>query len=152
MAVRILENLNCGIDSRPGLNTNALVFCFRRILPLLLLALWLPATMHCGLEALGTETHVGGNLCDDKGACDHDSCDLLEGGGYSSAIVVIDVSPVLLTAALPWLDGMVLPPLTAFASDEPDRPPLDLANRPLPGWHFDRRAALLPGAPQLRWI
>jgi hypothetical protein len=56
--------------------------------------------MHCGFESLGTLIHFEGNLCDDKGSCDHDSCDLLEGGGYASFVDVIDVAPVLLASAL----------------------------------------------------
>jgi hypothetical protein len=106
--------------------------------------------MHCGFESLGTLIHFEGNLCDDKGSCDHDSCDLLEGGGYASFVDVIDVAPVLLASALPWSDPSTLPPAVLLAGDEPDRPPIDFALRPSPGWQFDRRAALLPGAPQVR--
>lgn len=127
----------------------------RRLPPfiaLLLLSLWLPATMHCGFESLGTMFHFDGNLCDDKGACDHDSCELLEHGGYASLVDAIDLTPVLLESALSWNDPAALPPVALQAEDEPGNPPLDFGRRPLPGWQFDRRAALLPGAPQFRWL
>jgi hypothetical protein len=125
----------------------------RRLYPLiacLLLSMWLPATMHCGFESLGTMVDFGGNLCDDKGSCDHDSCDLLEGGGYSSSIDVVDVAPVLLVTALPWCDPASRACAALCAIAEPERPPIDFTRRPLPGWQFDHRAAPLPGAPQIR--
>lgn len=125
-----------------------LVRPFCRLIAIVLLAMWLPATMHCGLEALGSETHVGGNLCDDKGSCDHDACDLLEAGGYMGGDV-LKVQPVLLTAIHPfaeiatWLAWCASP-----VTDEAEKPPLDFEARERSDWRFIRRAARLPGAPQ----
>lgn len=123
---------------------------FCRLIALVLLAMWLPATMHCGLEALSSEMQVGGNICDDKQACDHDGCDLLEKGGYSSAIQVVKVMPVLLADFAPWRDVLASLESSLLPVVEAEKPPVEFEMRVLPDWQFARRAASLPGAPQFR--
>jgi hypothetical protein len=136
------------LTTKGALAASDLVRRFQPLLALLLLGLWVPATMHCGFEALGTLIHVDGNLCDDRGSCDSDACDLLEGAGYSGAVAIVKAKPALLAVVglVPeqWI-GSGLPLLPAT---EPEKPPVDFEPRLLPDWQFARRAARLPGAPQ----
>ncbi len=139
------------MTTKGALAASDLVRRLQPLLALLLLGLWFPATMHCGFEALGTLIHVDGNLCDDKGSCDSDACDLLEGAGYSGVVAIVKVKPALLTVVglVPDLrigSGQPLLPAT-----EPEKPPVDFEPQWLPDWQFARRAARLPGAPQARF-
>jgi hypothetical protein len=127
----------------------------RRLQPLLalvLLALWLPATMHCGLESLGSFAHFAGNLCDDKKACSEDACDLLENGGYMGAVPKITAKPVVFTTVLPLAEPLSGPMRIIPPPAEVEKPPLEFEWGEPPPWQFARRAAMLPGAPQLRLI
>ena len=123
----------------------------RPLLAALLLALWLPATLHCALEAAGcirTEDCCDGHT--DR-ACTRDACDTLEAGF---------VTPAALHATLPQFFAVVA---ACRLFDSPSAPPATLLLPPGTGvtgtvaappevarmWHFLVRAAPAPRAPSL---
>jgi hypothetical protein len=125
----------------------------RRLLPFiacLLAVLWLPATVHCGLETAGLLLHEHGLESADTGcatACENDSCSLVEEGAFKNATHIVKVSAPVLALCVTQL---VLVPaaseaaeaLSSVSADTTDSPP-ELART----WQFIARTALLPGAP-----
>lgn len=122
-----------------------------KIIALLLLTLWLPATQHCGLEAagvIGTEVdcHDAGS-CDtetEQKACDLDNCQTIEDAAYKAKQTYVQLAaPVELVCSC-CLD--VISPETSLVSlispARSDAPP-ELA----PSWQFITRAAPAPRAP-----
>jgi hypothetical protein len=116
----------------------------------LLLALWLPATLHCDLEAAelwtGHDDHADVPCCKAGLGCTHDGCDTLEGSAVKSSdtfaraplpvpfvccclICLAPAEPASLAAAVPIQYRMA--------------PELDW----VPAVHFARRAAPLSRAP-----
>lgn len=126
----------------------------RRLCPfvaVLLLPLWFSATVHCGIEVLGellSHEHGHGNLCNEKGACARDACDLLEDSGYRGEVAAFSVKPfspdgaALLPATVSWLVS-----LREVDESEVWKPPVDYERPRLMAWQFERRAAPWPGAP-----
>lgn len=120
-----------------------------RLLPLiacLLAAIWLPATLHCGLESVGMLAHDHGDAVE-KGcavACSEDACAVVEGGAYKSALKILKVPGPAMADVLIAL--LVEPPepvlIFPVAPGDTESPP-ELART----WQFTARAALLPGAP-----
>lgn len=118
-----------------------------KFVALLLLVLWLPATHHCGLEAIGTEffSHCddGGSSC--KEVCAKDNCQTVEGValrkvGFSARIVppvLVAFASLVVPEPLPAVE-----PSLAFASAR--APELERVVRT---WSFVRRAALPARAP-----
>lgn len=128
---------------------------WRNHLALLLLALWLPATLHCGFEAAG----IGGLFgC----AIDHhapdtggtptdparDACDVVESGWFKLA----DHPPATATPALHICLLSLLTPPPALPLQPPAgrlaahlAAPREIART----WHFVARAAPAPRAPSL---
>ena len=121
----------------------------RRLLALLLAIIWLPATAHCSLEAVGwgfghicastTDTdHGTGSNCDDCA-----ECRTVEGGYCASTVrVAVPVAPLIpalppavVLALLPPASGPELP-VPTWSETGPPRP-----------WQFAARAALPPRAP-----
>jgi len=117
-----------------------------------LLALWLPATLHCDLEAaalwLDHGEHAGEACCVPSMGCTHDGCDTLEGG----ALKLTD-SPA--RVPLPALHACIClicatpPPADNLAATGSARAADSLATAWVPRWHFVRRAAPLSRAPAL---
>ena len=106
----------------------------------LLLALWLPATLHCSMEQAGVFDQS--QAC--TASCDTDNCDTLESGFINATSVALK-APAL--SALTCLCGlievttetMVVPLL----SPERTGSPPELART----WQFDVRAVVSPQAP-----
>ena len=128
----------------------ARVIRFGRFLLFALLALWLPATLHCKLEAAGVfEEH-----CTDEGlpgtdaGCTDDACPTIEEGFYKdSAVKLVVPSPAechipdccaLLLAADRFVTESALSPVR-------HAPPSELTVR----WQFLTRAAPPARAPSL---
>lgn len=124
-----------------------------RLLPFiacLLAVLWLPATLHCGLETAGLLIHEHGLESADTGcapACENDSCALVEDGAFKNATYVVKASTPVLALCVNQL--VLIPtaselaePLSSVCPDASDTPP-ELART----WQFIARTALLPGAP-----
>jgi len=125
----------------------------RRLLPFiacLLAVLWLPATLHCGLETAGLLLHEHGIESADTGcatACENDSCALVEDGAFknatgatkvSSPVLALCVTRLVLISSASEADEL----LSSVSPDTTDSPP-ELART----WQFIARTALLPGAP-----
>jgi hypothetical protein len=125
----------------------------RRLLPFiacLLAVLWLPATMHCGLETAGLLLHEHGIESADTGcatACEKESCSTLEEGAFKNATHIVKVSAPVLALCVTQLvlisaASELAEPLSSVSPDRSDTPP-ELART----WQFIARTALLPGAP-----
>jgi hypothetical protein len=123
------------------------VLLVRRIVALLLLALWLPATLHCDLEAAGVTGILG---CHDHrttgpafGSDDH--CHSIEGVTYKLDFASVKTPPpalaLLFVFAHPSLIAAVLPPRAITV--EADAAPPEVART----WHFVVRAAPPARAP-----
>lgn len=125
----------------------------RSLFALLLLALWLPATQHCGLEAAGwldvnADCHAQADCRDghDKAACDADNCQSVESGAYKSQPHLLKVPAPVVLACRCCLH--VISPETIvvpLVSPARTNPPPELA----PSWRFIARAAPAPRAPTL---
>lgn len=124
---------------------------FHQIVALTLLALWVPATGHCDLEALGImpthELHEDDPDCREVGdPCSHDGCEVVEQDGYSLTKHSARVPAPLLILC----DCLIC---LVPSGDEP----ADLiathdvaVDRPIdwvPIWHFERRDAPPARAP-----
>lgn len=121
----------------------------RTIVALLLLALWLPATQHCGLEAAGVlnaDCHAPGDASSDhdKSPCDTDNCQSVEAGAYTSHFLIIQIAPPAVFACLPGLPEIFRPTIQVpLIARSRTNPPPELA----PTWQFIARAAPSPRAP-----
>ncbi|MEO6995418.1 MAG: hypothetical protein ABI273_17565 [Lacunisphaera sp.] len=124
-----------------------------KITSLLMVALWLPATLHCGLEHLGFEglfgcpasLHEAEHAADQ--ACVNDTCRSIESGQFLiSTATVIPATPSTLANVFIHFLLSVVPPKVAVA---------DFVCRqtvPLPlerTWQFTRRTALPARAPDV---
>ncbi|MDF3058748.1 MAG: hypothetical protein K0R17_2963 [Rariglobus sp.] len=125
----------------------------RRIFPLiacLLAVLWLPATLHCGLETAGLWLHEHGLESADTGcaeSCEKDNCALVEDGAFKNVTHVAKVNAPVLALCVTQLVLVstateAAAPLSSVSPDTTDSPP-ELART----WQFIARTALLPGAP-----
>jgi len=126
------------------------VKCLFKSVAVLLLALWLPATLHCDLEAaelwVEHDDHADVACCQAGLGCTHDGCDTLEGSAVKS-------SNSFTRAPLPvpfvCCCLICLPPAepASLVADVPMQyrvaPELDW----VPIVHFARRAAPLSRAP-----
>ena len=125
----------------------------RKLVALFLVALWLPATLHCQLEGLGLDAIFA---CADQpaetahandDACTDDGCQTIESGQFAVTKSKLDLSllPVLACVCVACFQHLA-PPASApeiFAVHQEKTLPLQRT------WQFARRAAPLPGAPSL---
>lgn len=129
-------------DSFPLVNRSCRYLC------LLLLALWLPATLHCGLEAADLiSAHGPDSRCSDIGsACSMDGCKTVEETTARPSHKSIKAPAPNLLACVHLLclqlvvPASIVEPIASVRAFE----------RPLawvPMWHFARRAAPSPRAP-----
>lgn len=128
------------------------VFSFRRIVAIVFLALWLPVTQHCCLEAAGllaeTQNPAPTTCCETGNWCSHDVCSAVESGVIKDGrtafkVLPPDFSPCLCLLCL----RLSLPDLldeSVLLVSAPEHP-LDW----VPTWQFVRRAAPLARAPSL---
>jgi hypothetical protein len=119
----------------------------RRIAALLLVALWLPATLHCRVEVT-----LGVDCCATDGAkdatdCPDDPCGAIESSQFKSTSHALTVPAPVLCACL-FDNGLVPPPVEVAAplvvgvSEEAASPPEVRQSR-----HFLARSALPARAP-----
>ena len=123
--------------------------CLKTILVLALVALWVPATLHCKLEELPGLQFLA--CCDHKDNAPHqdddcrtDSCAMVEGGLYKTSnpkvtipapasMIVFDLTSVAAAGATSSLHHFQF-----FTGGSPELPVT---------WQFSLRAALPPRAP-----
>ncbi|MCX6952180.1 MAG: hypothetical protein NTV51_08440 [Verrucomicrobia bacterium] len=115
---------------------------------LLLLAIWLPTTEHCALEAAGL---LGETLPDGCAAAPggNDSCDTVENGAYKPAGTALEIPAPQLFACV---YGLWLQQIQRDAARELVPPPGALHERPhdwVSTWQFVQRAAPSPRAPSV---
>ncbi|MEO7798141.1 MAG: hypothetical protein ABIY47_10500 [Opitutaceae bacterium] len=127
----------------------------RHFVALLLLALWLPATLHCGVEALGWD--FGSGCCADgespaaatktNAGCESDGCGTIESGFRAPSSFAAAPAPWLSFAICFW----TVPPSAGLAPLSPPATGVVEALAAPPEISrcrvFVMRAALLPGAP-----
>ncbi len=143
------------VDNPPAPTLIPRVLRLRRLVALLLVSLWLPATLHCDLEAAGLDTLFPcaddaaaqtGTCCKGDAAA-RDACDLVEGAAFKPAPNTATLPPPVLRSDLltllltppPSLDVEVVP---AAVTDRSVAPP-EVART----WHFVARAAPPSRAP-----
>ena len=142
------------LDFFPTSQTVPVVSRLVKLVSLLLIAVWLPATLHCHLEALGLDAlfacpvQIADAGHTDNDTCADDGCQTVEAGQF-----VFSKSRIA-PAALPSPDAclavhcllQVAPPspvLQIFASPQTETLPLQRT------WQFARRAALPARAPDV---
>lgn len=137
------------VDNRAERRLVAFVYRIRSYIAFALLALWLPATLHCEIEMTGVFTDSGichdGNSSGDVASenCAVDACTMLESGAFHSPTNAFLFKVPHLTACL-----LLMVPLLEFVSPPAIR--LDRTSAPaelIHTWQFVRRAALPPRAP-----
>jgi hypothetical protein len=124
----------------------------RQLLSLVLVALWLPATLHCDLEAVGLDElfrcDVDHHAPAPKDAHAADGCDVLENGWMKRASAPLAAAtPIFFCCLVCFAGALPEPPLSDAASEriEAVTPPPELARI----WQFLARAAPPPRAPSL---
>lgn len=119
-----------------------------QFMAVLLLALWLPATQHCALEAVGALATTCADHCTTGESTGKDACGSLEDGSYKPSTVTSKVTAPSLFACACFLSLH----LELCATDESQALPGEAfgqAKAWISSWQFVRRAAPLPGAPSL---
>lgn len=116
---------------------------------MLLLALWLPATQHCALEAAGLLDHECEAASAQPEHCDADACKTIESGNFVKQLGVprITAAPDALFIATILISSVPEPGTEAAAILPHASPPGLVALHRT--WSFVRRAALSPRAPSL---
>ena len=126
---------------------------FNKIIALALLALWVPATQHCDLEAIGliavhTDHQDNATCSESHSPCPSENCQVIEDGSYNpSATLAKAPSPSLIACIF----SLCLQPAALDALHEPVTPVVAREN-PLswvPTRHFVRGAAPQPRAPSV---
>ena len=125
-----------------------------KLFAVVVMAVWLFATQHCGLEAAGLfaahdEQAEDTGCCAAKGGCENDGCATVEDGEYrpdQRSLVVL--APALATDFLLAACGATLAPPR---SEEAELvwTPIDRPHDWVTTWQFVQRAALSPRAPSL---
>jgi hypothetical protein len=123
------------------------VFRARPLIALVLLALWLPATLHCDLEAAGVKGVLG---CHDHEVpcnthCTVDACHSIEGLSYQFDSSLTKAPQPSLSLLVPPL-ALLVPTRVAALREveiEPQAAPPEAART----WHFVMRAAPPVRAP-----
>ena len=123
----------------------------RNIAAWMLVALWLPATLHCDFEAVGldalfhceTDHHSGGDV-----PIADDSCDVVENGwiklsGTQHSLSAPVLSVCLLCFSAPLLDDLLAAPEIELS--DVVIAPIEIART----WQFVTRASLPARAPNL---
>lgn len=111
---------------------------FRSLIAALLLALWLPATLHCALEQAGLLPEAP--TCSDH--CATDNCDQFENGLFAKSASVVLKAPAMLTPLGPPAPVPATVMVPRILPARMTCPP-GLAEN----WQFVFRAAPWPGAP-----
>lgn len=121
----------------------------RRISAILLLALWLPATLHCSLENVGLFPQTCADDCAGERNHAPDGCGTVEDGSYRPAGNTLQVTTPDLYACL---GDLYLPPLQTApecASAIERGESLGESRNWISSWQFVRRLAPPSRAPSL---
>jgi hypothetical protein len=127
----------------------AVPFFIRRISAILLLALWLPATLHCSLENVGLFPKTCADDCAGDRSKAPDGCGTVEDGSYRPAGNVIQVNTPDLYACLGDFYRPPLQKTPEHASVIGRGEAFFQSQDWIPAWQFVRRLAPLSRAPSL---
>ena len=124
-----------------------------RILSVVIMCLWLPATQHCGLQGAGLISvdaghHEAAACCETGTACPHVACQMLENSPYKTVSNGQKVSAPDFVVCL----GFLCARLSAPVFQEKLVAPVGAVESPrdwVPTWQFVRRAAPISRAPSL---
>lgn len=131
----------------PGFGMNRMVRV-SQFMAVLLLALWLPATQHCALEAVGALITTCADNCATGESSGKDGCGSIENGNFKPGGVTLKVPAPSLFACACFL-CLRLEPRPSDESLSLVGNALGQADAWISSWQFVRRAAPLPGAPSL---
>jgi len=133
------------LTTLPTPNSLASVLRLRRLLTFALLALWLPATLHCDLEAAGLALPF---VCHDHDTatgldlpCADDECHALDRASYTAFALTKLVSATVLSVLARLPDSIETP----VDGVRPER--TDVPRKLRRTWQFDTRAAPPARAP-----
>ncbi|HWL17950.1 MAG TPA: hypothetical protein VNR00_20225 [Opitutus sp.] len=120
-----------------------------RIAAFLLLALWLPATQHCDLEAAGLEfsAHEGHASATCQDACKDDACRNVEGVAFPKQVGSVRVLPPPVLALCEGLRALMTPRVVAIVTPVVEGESSDELLVLHRTWSFVHRAALPARAP-----
>lgn len=120
-----------------------------KITSFLLLAIWLPATMHCDLEAAGLADSHQSDCCSSDTDCKADLCASIESSLIRESAPTLNLTAPAVSGSflffatlLPWTSTILPEPVL---SPRHQAPPLEIKT----GWQFLTRAALPSRAPSL---
>jgi len=118
---------------------------WKALIAVMLLAVWLPATSHCALEAVGVLEMSAG--CASTTDCAGDSCSVIENGFSKQSNLTVKVSAPDLTACLFSLCLHLAAPTTLISvADFSLGVPVEPQDW-IVCWTFEHRAALPARAP-----
>ena len=126
---------------------------FKKVIALALLALWVPATMHCDLAAAGMlSAHAAHheNTCANEShpPSPSDNCQVIEDGSYKPSHVAVKASsPSLLLCVFSLCRQPTA--LAALRESVPPSAAIETALSWIPTRHFVRGAAPLSRAPSV---
>jgi hypothetical protein len=143
--LRLTKNAQCRLFET--------VSTLRRIIAVVLLALWLPATQYCTLVAAGVfsdeaQASAPEHCCNTNDRCSRDACDLFENGVTKPGSEASKVFAPDLAACLCFICLQFAQPGSADASTlmvSASAHPRDWESK----WQFVRRAAPLARAPSV---
>ncbi len=153
MASGISCDPNSKLDSRVLSTTHFLSFRLNlktlyKVIALVLLAIWLPVTHHCDLEAAGITVLTHGDHASSacKDVCQGDACHAIEGVSYTKSASTLKVLPPPVIFSVCLLHLLVQPVLVETQSiySAGDPPAVQVLHRT---WQFVRRTALPARAP-----
>lgn len=119
------------------------------IVACLLAVLWLPATLHCGLESAGLWLHEHGEESGELGCvetCSNAACAVVEDSAYKNPTGILNApAPMFALCVMHQVmlraDAILLPEPQSGRTESPP----ELART----WQFTARTALPPGAPSI---
>ncbi|MBI2517222.1 MAG: hypothetical protein HYV95_09935 [Opitutae bacterium] len=143
MSLDLTPSLNCGFGVGRMVRVS-------KLMAVLLMALWLPATMCCSLEAAGLKVGQSSACCDDEDTTKpvKDNCRVVEDGHYVNAVPAIKVIPALTAITLfeiPIFPLCIEPQIQEIAA----RCKIAESRDWIPIWQFDRRTAAPANSPDL---
>jgi hypothetical protein len=117
-----------------------------------LLAFWLVATQHCGLESAGlfaahdNQAEANG-CCASSEGCANDGCEMVEKGAYRSDSAGLAIASPQLSACLWSVNWNIAVPVRELRAEVSFRRQFERPRDWLPTWQFVQRAAPSPRAP-----
>jgi hypothetical protein len=149
------RGLTAQLDNRRGTKLPVGVSRFLRFVALLLLAVWLPVTKHCMIEAAGmldVASHgaTDSGCCVDPEPCADDNCEIVEQGLSAPSGNSVKVLAAQFVAIADFLS---VPPGAEREETGVSVQWNGALEQPfewVPAWHFEHRTALPSRAPSLR--